>query len=39
LAPWGTPGALISVAAFGIALIWTLRASLFGARNPVTAGE
>jgi TRAP-type uncharacterized transport system fused permease subunit len=39
LAPFGTAGALISLAAFGIVLIWTLRASLFGARNPVTAGK
>jgi TRAP transporter 4TM/12TM fusion protein len=39
LAPFGTEGALVSLAAFGIALIWTLRGSLFGARNPITAGE
>jgi TRAP transporter 4TM/12TM fusion protein len=39
LAPFGTAGALASVAAFGIALIWTLRGSLLRARNPITAGE
>jgi TRAP transporter 4TM/12TM fusion protein len=39
LAPFGTAGGLVSIAAFGIALIWTLRGSLFGARKPITAGE
>jgi TRAP transporter 4TM/12TM fusion protein len=39
LAPFGTPGTLVSLAAFGIALIWALRGSLFGARKPITAGE